>query len=110
MNFFGENLYIVINASAWSKLKIKSIQNAIGKKPTKLKNKYHILKINFSRIDTTNEETTIKGFKREVTSSINLFIEKYKLNFYINEESESEDILDNLIKAFEIQRQVEEIL
>ena len=97
MNFFGENLYIVINASAWSKLKIKSIQNAIGKKPTKLKNKYHILKFNFSRIDTTNEETTIKGFKRKVTSSI-------------NEESESEDILDNLIKAFEIQRQVEEIL
>ena len=37
----------------------------IEKKPTKLKNSYHILKFNFSGIDTTNEETTIKGFKKE---------------------------------------------
>ena len=56
----------------------------IGKKPTKLKNSYHILKFNFSGIDTTNEETTIKGFKKEVASSIKVFVEKYGLDFYIN--------------------------
>ena len=72
----------------------------IGKNPTKLKNSYYILKFNFSGIDTTNEESTIRGFKREVASSIKVFIEKYKIDFFVNEEQEAEDILDNLIKAF----------
>ena len=67
----------------------------IGKKPTKLKNSYHILKFNFSGIDTTNEETTIKGFKKEVASSIKVFVEKYGLDFYINIDDEAENILDN---------------
>ena len=35
----------------------------IGKNPTKFKNSYYILRFNFSEIDTTNEETTIKGFQ-----------------------------------------------
>ena len=81
----------------------------IGKNPTNLKNSYHILRFNFSGIDTTNTETTIKGFKREVASSIKVFVEKYGLDFYINEEDEAEDILDNLIKAFCIQRAKEKI-
>ncbi len=81
----------------------------IGKNPTNLKNSYHILRFNFSGIDTTNTETTIKGFKREVASSIKVFVEKYGLDFYINEEDEAENILDNLIKAFGIQRAKEKI-
>ena len=81
----------------------------IGKNPTKQKNKYHILKFNFSGIDTTNEETTIKGFKSEIVSSIKVFIEKYKMNFIINFGDEAEVILDNLIKAFSIQKQYEKI-
>ena len=81
----------------------------IGKKPTKLKNSYHILKFNFSGIDTTNEETTIKGFKKEVASSIKVFVEKYGLDFYINIDDEAENILDNLIKAFLIQKAEEKI-
>ena len=81
----------------------------IGKNPTKLKNSYHILKFNFSGIDTTNEETTIKGFKNEVASSIKLFVQKYGLDFYINIDDEAENILDNLIKAFSIQKAGEKI-
>ena len=38
----------------------------IGKNPTKLRNSYYILKFNFSGIDTTDEEATIRGFKNEV--------------------------------------------
>ena len=84
-------------------------QTYIGKNPTKLKNSYHILKFNFSGIDTENEETTIKGFKKEVASSIKLFVEKYGLDFYINTDDEAENILDNLIKAFTIQKAEEKI-
>ena len=101
-----ENYYDILKEEKFEKLYGETY---IGKNPTKLKNNYYILKFNFSGIDTTNEETTVKGFKREVSSSIKFFVEKYKLDFYINEESEAEDILDNLIKAFEIQRQNEKI-
>ena len=81
----------------------------IGKNPTKLKNKYHILKFNFSGIDTSDEETTIKGFKNEVASSIQVFVEKYGVDFYINYDAEAENILDNLIKAVSIQKAGEKI-
>ena len=76
----------------------------IGKHPTELKNSYHILKFNFSGIDTSTVDTTINGFKREVGSSIKLFAERYGLDFYVNMEDEAENILDNLIKAFIVQR------
>ena len=81
----------------------------IGKNPSKLKNKYHILKFNFSGIDTSNNETTIRGFKREVESSIKYFVEKYNLDFWVNSQDEAEGILDNLIKAFSIQKEGEKI-
>ena len=101
-----ENYYDIKKVEKFEKLYGNTY---IGKNPTKLKNSYHILKFNFSGIDTTNEETTIKGFKNEVASSIKLFVEKYGLDFYINNEDEAENILDNLIKAFNIQRAEEKI-
>ena len=76
----------------------------IGKNPTKLKNSYHILRFNFSGIDTTNVEATIKGFKNEIASSIELFVERYGLDYYTNFEDEAENILSNFFKAFSIQR------
>ena len=81
----------------------------IGKNPTELKNRYHILRFNFSGIDTTDLETTIKGFKREVASSIKVFVEKYNIDFYINDDDTAEGILDNLFKAFYIQKEKEKI-
>ena len=58
----------------------------IGKNPTKLKNSYHILRFNFSGIDTSSGEATIKGFKNEVASSVKVFTQKYELDFYTNGE------------------------
>ena len=101
-----ENYYDIQKEEKFEKLYGETY---IGKNPTKLKNSYHILKFNFSGIDTTNEETTVKAFKKKTIASINLFVEKYKLDFYINQDDEAENILDNLIKAFEIQRQNEKI-
>ena len=40
----------------------------IGKNSTRLKNSYHILHFNFSGIDTSTEEITIRGFSSEVIS------------------------------------------
>ena len=76
----------------------------IGKKPTKLRNSYNILKFNFSGIDTTNEETTMRGFKEKVTISIGGFVKKYGLDFNINPEQTTEGLLSSLIEAFKYQR------
>ena len=96
-----ENYYDINKKEKFQKL---FGETYIGKNPTKLKNSYYIIRFNFSRIDTTNEESTIKGFKEKVMSSIKMFIEKYELDFYINPEDEPENILNNLIKAFNIQK------
>ena len=101
-----ENYYDFKKADEFEKLYRNTY---IGKNPTKLKNSYHILKFNFSGIDTTNEETTMKGFRKEVASSINVFVQKYGLDFYINTDDEAENILDNLIKVFNIQKSKEKI-
>ena len=81
----------------------------IGNYPTILKNSYHILRFNFSGIDTSTVDTTIDGFKREVGSSIKLFVQRYGLDFYVNMEDEAENILDNLIKSFIVQKSNDKI-
>ena len=81
----------------------------IGKLPTKLRNSYYILKFNFSGIDTRDENMTVNGFKSKIISSIRIFVEKYGIDFYINKEDEAENILNNLLKAFEIQKKNEKI-
>ena len=101
-----ENYYDIKRADKFDRLFGNTY---IGKNPTALKNSYHILKFNFSGIDTDDEKTTIKSFKREVASSIGVFVDRYGLDFYINEDDEAEGILDNLIKAFGLQRPEEKI-
>ena len=81
----------------------------IGKNPTKLKNSYHILKFNFSGIDTTNEETTINGFKEKITIAITGFVQKYNLDFYVNSDLTAEGLLSSLIEAFKVQKPGEKI-
>ena len=101
-----ENYYDIKRADKFGRL----FENTyIGKYPTKLKNSYYILKFNFSGINTADEETTMQGFKREVASSINLFVEKYNLDYFVNMEDDAEGILDNLLKAFSIQRPEDKI-
>ena len=81
----------------------------IGKNPTKLKNKYHILRFNFSGIDTSTGETTMKGFKEKVTIAIGGFAQKYGIDFYVNYEQTTEGILSSLIEAFKLQKPEEKI-
>ena len=76
----------------------------IGKNPTNLKNSYHILRFNFSGIDTENEETTMRGFKEKVSISIQRFVNEYKMEFYINPEQTPEGMLNNLFESFKHQK------
>ncbi len=81
----------------------------IGKNPTKLKNSYHILRFNFSGINTKDEETTMKGFKEKVSISIEGFVKRYGIDFYVNPDLTSEGLLSSLIEAFKIQKAGEKI-
>ena len=101
-----ENYYDVNKKESFDKL---FSETYIGKNQSKLKNSYYILRFNFSGIDTNSKEGTILSFKREVASSVNVFVKRYSLDFYVNENEEAEDILDNLFKAFYIQKQYEKI-
>ena len=106
---FGKTLFTSVLENYYDKNKVEKFEKLygntyIGKNPTNLKNSYCILRFNFSGIDTSTEEATIKGFKNEVASSIEVFINKYNLDFYVNKEDEAENILDNLFKAFYIQK------
>ncbi len=101
-----ENYYDILKTDKFEKL---FGETYIGKNPTNLRNSYHILKFNFSGIDTTTEETTIKGFKKEVESSIKLFVGKYNMDFFVNDEDEAENIINNLFKAFILQKAGEKI-
>lgn len=111
---FGKTLFTSMLESYYDFKKADKFQKLfgetyIGKEPTKLKNTYHILKFNFSGIDTTNNETTINGFKEKVSISIDGFVKKYGLDFYVNPELTSEGLLSSLIEAFKIQKQGEKI-
>ncbi len=101
-----ENYYDINKKSKFEKLYGKTY---IGKHQTKLRNSYNILKFNFSGIDTQNATSTIKGFKNKTIESIKLFISRYKIDFYINEAKEAEEILNSLFTAFNIQKENEKI-
>jgi hypothetical protein len=101
-----ENYYDIHKKEKFEKLYGETY---IGKNPTKLRNSYHILRFNFSGIDTENEESTMKGFKKEVASSIKVFVERYGLDFYINNDDDAENILDNLFKSSYLQKENEKI-
>ena len=72
-----ENYYDINKKDKFEKL---FGETYIGKNPSKFRNSYYILRFNFSGIDTNGEETTILSFKREVTSSINVFVKRYGLD------------------------------
>ena len=101
-----ENYYDVLKKDKFDTL---FSDTYIGKNPTSSKNRYYILKFNFSGIDTNSIESTIKTFRNETVSSINLFTEKYGIDFYINQDDFAEEILNNLFKAFSLQKPNEKI-
>ena len=101
-----ENYYDINKKDKFEKL---FGETYIGKKPTETKNSYYILRFNFSGINTKGEETTINTFKEKVTASIQDFIDRYKLDFYLNPELTSEGLLNNLIIAFKNQKNGEKL-
>ena len=101
---FTSTLEYYYDVNAKSKFKELFKNTYIGKHPTKLKNSYHILKFNFSGIDTSNDESTILGFKTIVQNSIQAFVLKYGINFYVNPEQTAEGMLDSLFVAFVTQK------
>ena len=111
---FGKTLFTSVLENYYDKNKIGKFENLfkhtyIGKNPTNLKNSYCILRFNFSGIDTSTEEATIKGFKNSTIESIRLFIGRYNLDFYINENQDAEEILNSLFTAFSLQKSSEKI-
>ena len=101
-----ENYYDILKKDKFDKL---FGETYIGEKPTPNKNRYHILKFNFSGIDTTTIEETIKSFKNSTIESIKLFVGRYNIDFYINLEQEAEEILNSLFTAFTLQKPEEKI-
>ena len=81
----------------------------IGKNPTPNKNRYCVLRFNFSGISTNTVEETIKGFREKVDIGINRFVTNYKLDFYNNPEMSTEGILGSTFEASREQRRNEKI-
>ena len=111
---FGKTLFISTLENYYDILKKDKFETLfgntyIGEHPTPNKNRYHILKFNFSGISTNTIKETIEAFKNSTIESIRLFIEKYNIDLYIDEKQEAEDILNNLFVAFKIQKQNEKL-
>ncbi len=109
---FGKTLFTSVLENYYDKNKKDKFESLygntyIGKNPTKNKNRYCILRFNFSGIDTSSEEATIRGFKNSTIESIKLFIGNYNIDFYINENQEAEEILNSLFTAFLLQKNEE---
>ncbi len=111
---FGKTLFTSVLENYYDFQRIDKFEELfgetyIGKNPTSNKNRYYILKFNFSGINTENEDTTMNGFKNSVIESVKLFIGKYGIDFYINENQEAEDILNSIFTAFLLQKPNEKI-
>ena len=111
---FGKTLFTSTLECYYDKNRVEKFDELfentyIGKNPTPNKNRYCILRFNFSGISTETLEETIKGFKNEVATSIEVFVAKYGLDFIVNKDDEAEMILNNLFKAFYIQKAFDKI-
>ena len=111
---FGKTLFSSMLECYYDKNKTNRFEELfgktyIGKSPTANKNRYCILRFNFSGISTNTVEEAINGFKNSTIESIKIFISRYGIDFYINEEQEAEEILNSLYTAFFIQKAEERI-
>ena len=69
----------------------------IGKNPTSEKNKYYILKFNFSALITDSKESLEDTFKKSIMLSFDEFIYKYKLNIDYLKEGQVPSIFDDFL-------------
>ena len=101
-----ENYYDILKENKFESLYEETY---IGKNPTKLRNSYHILKFNFSGVDTSTEDSAIQGFRENVQIGIQKFVNNYDLDFYINPELTTEGLLSSIFEAFRIQKKNQKI-
>jgi hypothetical protein len=71
----------------------------IGKKPTKKKNKYHILRFDFSGINTSSKEKLLDGFTEKILTGIEKFKRRYNLNFDYNNSGMPSDIFERFLRS-----------
>ncbi|EIW00658.1 ATP-binding protein [Thermoanaerobacter siderophilus] len=101
-----ENYYDINNEEDFEKL---FGDLYIGKNPTKLKNSYMILKLNFSGLDTGNRDRLEISFKQNLIDSISSFLNKYQSIFkdideikeHVKEKSDIKSIINQLIEEVE---------
>ncbi len=79
---FGKSLFISLLQHYYGLEHKKDFQTLfgkyyIGKNPTPNVNKYLVLKIDFSRVDSTSKESTFQGFLRNVKRGVNKFMAAY---------------------------------
>lgn len=79
----------------------------IGKNPTPLANQYHILKFDFSAIDTRDATHAEKSFNQTISEYARLFIGKYRLfdeesNTYILSRETASEIIKALLTACQV--------
>lgn len=101
-----ENYYDIKKADKFEKL---FKQTYIYNHQTPQKNSYHILRFNFSGIDTSDENSTMKGFKEKSIISIKRFVDIYGIDFYINEAQSAEAMLASIFEAFRSQKEGQKI-
>ena len=74
---------------------------AIHEKPTRNKNNYYILRLNFSGIQNTEMEGLEAGFVRAVKDGARQFINRYELDIEVPIADSAASVLSNLITSFE---------
>ena len=72
----------------------------IGKNPTKEKSSFRILFLEFSGINTTNNETIYRGFTFGLRSNLSTYLEKYEYNETEIKHINSLNDPENLMKEF----------
>jgi len=72
----------------------------IHQTPTRHRNSYYILRLDFSGIQNTEMENLEQGFLRRVKNDIENFINRYKLNIQLSNTDSPASVLDSLLKDF----------
>ena len=72
----------------------------IHENPTAYRNRYYVLRFNFSGIATKDVDMILSGFLRRVKNSIRSFVKKYHLKIEIEDDTTPAGMLDSLLSTF----------
>ena len=73
----------------------------IGKNPTNERNKYYVLKFNFSGINTSTRENLLQGFTENVIKGLEFFEDKYELNLDYKKDGMPSEIFNSFLGKVE---------